>query len=138
MESKLTGDDIWEQCSYVLSAKLADPQFAGRTRSACHLDKLRYLSPVLQKTLSACGSMNTPAKASIAELAINNAQKRIQAAKKVARKRVTAGPALPGKLADCSGQDAQVLSCFWWKVNPLEAARNKQEIASSGGTASSR
>ncbi len=104
---KLTGDDIWEQCSYVLSAKLADPQFAGQTKERLSSRQAAvFVASAAKDAFSLWLNEHASEGESIAELVINNAQKRIQAAKKVARKRVTAGPALPGKLADCSGQDA--------------------------------
>ncbi len=104
---KLTGDDIWEQCSYVLSAKLADPQFAGQTKERLSSRQAAvFVASAAKDAFSLWLNEHASEGESIAELVINNAQKRIQAAKKVARKRVTAGPALPGKLADCSGQEA--------------------------------
>ncbi len=110
---KLTGDDIWEQCSYVLSAKLADPQFAGQTKERLSSRQAAvFVASAAKDAFSLWLNEHASEGESIAELAINNAQKRIQAAKKVARKRVTAGPALPGKLADCSGQDAQSAELF--------------------------
>ena len=105
---KITGEDIWEQCSYVLSAKLGDPQFAGQTKERLSSRQAAvFVAGAAKDAFSLWLNEHASEGESIAELAINNAQRRIQAAKKVARKRVTAGPALPGKLADCSGQDAQ-------------------------------
>merc|ERR1712000_237877 len=51
------------------------------------------------------GNQHTDVAEALAELFISNAQRRLRASKKVARKKVTSGPALPGKLADCSGAD---------------------------------
>ncbi|NCF32308.1 MAG: DNA topoisomerase IV subunit B [Proteobacteria bacterium] len=110
---KLTGDDIWEQCSYVLSAKLTDPQFAGQTKERLSSRQAAvFVASAAKDAFSLWLNEHAGEGESIAELAISNAQKRIQAAKKVARKRVTAGPALPGKLADCSGQDTQSAELF--------------------------
>jgi topoisomerase-4 subunit B len=110
---KLTGDDIWEQCSYVLSAKLTDPQFAGQTKERLSSRQAAvFVASAAKDAFSLWLNEHAGEGESIAELAIGNAQKRIQAAKKVARKRVTAGPALPGKLADCSGQDTQSAELF--------------------------
>jgi topoisomerase-4 subunit B len=110
---KLTGDDIWEQCSYVLSAKLTDPQFAGQTKERLSSRQAAvFVASTAKDAFSLWLNEHAGEGESIAELAIGNAQKRIQAAKKVARKRVTAGPALPGKLADCSGQDTQSAELF--------------------------
>ena len=110
---KITGEDIWEQCSYVLSAKLGDPQFAGQTKERLSSRQAAvFVAGAAKDAFSLWLNEHAGEGESIAELAINNAQRRIQAAKKVARKRVTAGPALPGKLADCSGQDAQSAELF--------------------------
>ena len=110
---KLTGDDLWEQCSYVLSAKLADPQFAGQTKEKLSSrQSAAFISGVAKDAFSLWLNEHPADGEKIAELAISNAQKRTQAAKKVARKKVTAGPALPGKLADCSGQDADRAELF--------------------------
>ncbi len=110
---KITGEDIWEQCSYVLSAKLGDPQFAGQTKERLSSRQAAvFVAGAAKDAFSLWLNEHASEGESIAELAINNAQRRIQAAKKVARKRVTPGPALPGKLADCSGQDAQSAELF--------------------------
>ena len=110
---KLTGDDVWEQCSYVLSAKLADPQFAGQTKERLSSrQSAAFISGVAKDAFSLWLNEHPAEGEKIAELAISNAQRRVQAAKKVARKKVTAGPALPGKLADCSGQDADRAELF--------------------------
>jgi topoisomerase-4 subunit B len=110
---KLTGDDLWENCSYVLSVKLADPQFAGQTKEKLtSRQSAVFVSGVAKDAFSLWLNEHPQDGEKIAELAIANAQKRTQAAKKVARKKITAGPALPGKLADCSGQDASRAELF--------------------------
>ena len=103
---KLTGDDVWDQMSYVLSAKLADPQFAGQTKEKLSSrNSAAFISGVAKDAFSLWLNEHSKDGERIAEVAINNAQRRVQAARKVARKKVTSGPALPGKLADCSGSD---------------------------------
>lgn len=110
---KLTGEDLWEQCSYVLSAKMNDPQFAGQTKERLSSRQAAaFISGVAKDAFSLWLNEHPEEGEKIAELAISNAQRRTQAAKKVARKKVTAGPALPGKLADCSGQDADRAELF--------------------------
>ncbi len=110
---KLTGDDVWEQCSFVLSAKMSDPQFAGQTKEKLSSrQSAAFISGVAKDAFSLWLNEHPGDGERIAELAISNAQRRVQAAKKVARKKVTAGPALPGKLADCSGQDADRAELF--------------------------
>ncbi len=103
---KLTPDDIWERCSYILSVKMQDPQFAGQTKERLSSRQCAaFVSGVVKDSFSLWLNSNTDLAELLADLCINNAQKRLRASKKVARKRVTSGPALPGKLTDCSGQD---------------------------------
>ena len=110
---KLTGDDLWEQCAYVLSAKMGDPQFAGQTKEKLSSRQAAaFISGVAKDAFSLWLNEHPDDGEKIAELAISNAQRRVQAAKKVARKKITSGPALPGKLADCSGQDADRAELF--------------------------
>jgi topoisomerase-4 subunit B len=110
---KLTGDDLWLQCAYVLSAKLADPQFSGQTKEKLSSrNSAAFIGGVAKDAFSLWLNEHPQEGDRLAELAIANAQRRVQAAKKVARKKVTAGPALPGKLADCSGQDADRAELF--------------------------
>jgi topoisomerase-4 subunit B len=110
---KLTGDDLWLQCAYVLSAKLADPQFSGQTKEKLSSrNSAAFISGVAKDAFSLWLNEHPQEGERLAEVAISNAQRRVQAAKKVARKKITAGPALPGKLADCSGQDADRAELF--------------------------
>ena len=103
---KLTPDDIWDRCSYILSVKMQDPQFAGQTKERLSSRQCAaFVSGVVKDSFSLWLNSNTDLAELLAEVCINNAQKRLKASKKVARKRVTSGPALPGKLTDCSGQD---------------------------------
>ncbi len=110
---KLTGDDLWEQCAYVLSAKLADPQFSGQTKEKLSSRQSAvFVGGVAKDAFSLWLNEHPQDGEKLAELVIANAQRRVQASKKVARKKITAGPALPGKLADCSGQDADRAELF--------------------------
>src|SRR5690554_4875035 len=104
---KLTSDDLWERCSYVLSVKLLDPQFAGQTKERLSSrEASSFILGVLKDAFSLWLNKNTDDAEALAELAISNAQTRLRKAKTVARKKITQGPALPGKLADCSSQDS--------------------------------
>jgi topoisomerase IV subunit B len=110
---KLTGEDLWQQCSYILSAKLSDPQFSGQTKEKLSSrNSAAFIGGVAKDAFSLWLNEHPQDGEKLAELAIGNAQRRVQASKKVARKKVTAGPALPGKLADCSGQDADRAELF--------------------------
>lgn len=110
---KLTADDIWDQCSYILSVKLQDPQFSGQTKERLSSRECAaFVSGVVKDTFSLWLNQHVQLGEEIAELVINNAQKRTRNSKKIARKRITGGPALPGKLADCSGQDLNRTELF--------------------------
>ncbi len=103
---KLAPDDIWDRCCYVLSSKLEDPQFSGQTKERLSSrEAAAFVSGVAKDAFSLWLNQHTGAAEKLAEMCISNAQGRLRLAKKVTRKRVTAGPALPGKLADCSGED---------------------------------
>jgi len=110
---KLTGDDLWPQCAYVLSAKLKDPQFSGQTKEKLSSrNSAAFIGGVAKDAFSLWLNEHPQEGERLAEHAITNAQRRVQASKQVARKKITAGPALPGKLADCSGQDADRSELF--------------------------
>ncbi|MCZ6870867.1 MAG: DNA topoisomerase IV subunit B [Gammaproteobacteria bacterium] len=110
---KLTAEDLWEHLSYVLSAKMREPQFSGQTKERLSSRQASaFISGVAKDAFSLWLNQHTDEGEMIAQLAIRNAQRRVQASRKVARKKVSAGPALPGKLADCSGQDASRAELF--------------------------
>ena len=99
---KITPDDVWERCTYILSVKLVDPQFSGQTKERLSSRECAaFVSGVVKDGFSLWLNQHTQ----VAQLAIQNAQSRQRAGKKVIRKKVTSGPALPGKLADCSSND---------------------------------
>lgn len=103
---KLSPDDVWEKCCYVLSSKLLEPQFSGQTKERLSSRQCAvFVAGVVKDSFSLWLNQHTDEAEAIAELCINNAQRRLKASKKVARKKITSGPALPGKLADCSTQD---------------------------------
>jgi topoisomerase-4 subunit B len=103
---KLSPDDVWEKCCYVLSSKLLDPQFSGQTKERLSSRQCAvFVAGVVKDSFSLWLNQHTDEAEAIAELCISNAQSRLKASKQVARKKVTSGPALPGKLADCSTQD---------------------------------
>ena len=103
---KLAPDDIWERCCYVLSSKIGDPQFSGQTKERLSSrEAAAFVSGIAKDAFSLWLNQHTEEAEKLAELCIANAQGRLRLAKQVTRKKVTAGPALPGKLADCSGGD---------------------------------
>ena len=110
---KLAPDDVWDKCAYVLSVKLEDPQFSGQTKERLSSRECApFVSGVVKDAFSLWLNQHTEAGEQIAMLAISNAQSRMRAGKKVVRKKVTSGPALPGKLADCSSQEPDRAELF--------------------------
>ena len=110
---KLSPDDVWDKVSYILSVKLADPQFSGQTKERLSSRECSsFVSGVVKDAFTLWLSQNVEHAERIAELAINNAQSRLRAGRKVIRKKITQGPALPGKLSDCSSQDPEIGELF--------------------------
>ena len=103
---KLAPEDVWEHCRYVLSVKMSEPQFTGQTKDRLSSRECAaFVSGVVKDAFSLWLGQHPDAGDRIAEIAIAGAQARMRASKRVVRKKVTSGPALPGKLADCTSQD---------------------------------
>ncbi|MGB6976974.1 MAG: DNA topoisomerase IV subunit B [Gammaproteobacteria bacterium] len=110
---KLVAEDIWQNCSYVLSAKLQDPQFAGQIKERLTSRQCAtFVEGVVKDAFSLWLNQHVVQGETLAEFIIRQAQQRLQLSKKIARKAVTSGPALPGKLADCTNQDPQLTELF--------------------------
>ncbi len=103
---KLTPEDTWDKVSYVLSLKLREAQFAGQTKARlASRDAAQLVESFAKDAVALWLNQHPEAGEKIAQFAIENAQERLKAAQKVQRKRIASGPALPGKLADCAGDD---------------------------------
>jgi len=110
---KLSPDDVWARCSYVLSLRMTEPQFSGQTKERLSSrDASAFVSVAIKDAFSLWLNHNTAEAEIIVQLAISNAIARQRAGKKVQRKKLTSGPALPGKLADCVAQDLEVTELF--------------------------
>ncbi|WP_085247539.1 DNA topoisomerase IV subunit B [Gilliamella mensalis] len=110
---KLTADDIWERCAYVISVKMQEPQFAGQTKERLSSrQSAAFVSAIVKDAFSLWLNQHVQIAELLAEMVISSAQKRLKASKKVVRKKLTSGPALPGKLADCSSQDLNRTELF--------------------------
>jgi len=121
---KLVPEDIWDRCSYILSVKMLDPQFSGQTKERLSSRKsAAFVSGIVKDSFSLWLNQHTEIGEKLADMAISNAQNRLRSSKKVQRKKVTSGPALPGKLADCVIQD------------PLQSELFLVEGDSAGGSA---
>jgi topoisomerase IV subunit B len=103
---KLTPEDVWLKANFVLSVKIHEPQFAGQMKERlASRDAAPLVEAFARDSLSLWLHRHPDAGERIAQFAIANAQERLKAAQRVVRKRIAAGPALPGKLADCASQD---------------------------------
>lgn len=103
---KLTAEDIWDRCCYVLSSKLEDPQFSGQTKERLSSrEAAGFVSGIAKDSFGLWLNQHTADAELLAEHCINRAQARLRSAKKVVRKKIASGPALPGKLADCTTED---------------------------------
>ncbi|WP_314185113.1 DNA topoisomerase IV subunit B [Aggregatibacter kilianii] len=110
---KLTADDLWDRCAYMLSLKMQDPQFAGQTKERLSSRQSAvFIGGVVKDAFSLWLNQNVQTAELLADMAICSAQRRLRAAKKVVRKKLVSGPALPGKLADCSSQDLNLTELF--------------------------
>ena len=110
---KLTADDIWDRCAYILSLKMQDAQFAGQTKERLSSRQSAvFVAGVLKDAFSLWLNQNVEDADRLAEMAISSAQRRLNAAKKVVRKKLVSGPALPGKLADCASQNLEKTELF--------------------------
>jgi topoisomerase-4 subunit B len=103
---KITPEDVWARSSYILSIRMTNPQFTGQTKDRLSSrETSAFVSGVTQDAFSLWLNQNTADAERIAQVAIASAMVRLRQGKKVERKKLTSGPALPGKLADCSSQD---------------------------------
>lgn len=110
---RITPEDVWACCNFVLSARLRDPQFTGQTKDRLSSrDAAAFVQGAVRDEMSVWLHRHIDAGEGIARHVVENAQARLRAGKRVARKKVTSGPALPGKLADCSGQDVERTELF--------------------------
>jgi topoisomerase-4 subunit B len=110
---KLAPEDVWQNCAYVLSVKMQDPQFAGQTKERlASRESATFVQGVAHDSFSLWLNQHPEQGEGVAQLVILNAQKRLKQAKTVERKKITSGPALPGKLADCVSDDVSRTELF--------------------------
>ncbi len=103
---KLTADDIWAFCSFVLAVKIRDPQFAGQTKEKLSSRQCASLvESIVRDRFILFLNADTESGKKLANAVIAAAKGRESAAKVVQRKKLTRGPQLPGKLVDCTSTD---------------------------------
>ncbi|MEL7451010.1 MAG: DNA topoisomerase IV subunit B, partial [Pseudomonadota bacterium] len=110
---RIVPDDVWDRVSFVLSVKLRDPQFSGQTKERLSSRECAsFVAGAVKDGFALWLNQHADAGEQIGQLVIANAQRRLKASRKVVRKRVVSGPALPGKLADCTSQEPALTELF--------------------------
>ncbi len=110
---RLAPEDVWDKVCFVLSIKMRDPQFAGQTKARlASRDAAQFVESYAKDAMALWLNQHPDMGERIAQFAIENAQARMKAAQRVQRKRIASGPALPGKLADCAGDDPRRSELF--------------------------
>lgn len=110
---KIVAEDIWQDSCYILSVKMRDPQFSGQTKEKLtSRESAAFVAGVVKDSFSLWLNQNVNLGETLAEFVVKNAEKRMRLSKKIERKKITAGPALPGKLADCLSEDLNLTELF--------------------------
>jgi topoisomerase-4 subunit B len=110
---KLSADDVWDGVNFILSLKFQEPQFSGQTKERLSSrEAAGIVQNIAKDAFSLWLNKNPEVGTRLAEMAIERAGRRLKAAKKVERKKIVSGPALPGKLADCSGATREDTELF--------------------------
>jgi topoisomerase-4 subunit B len=128
---KLAPEDVWARCSYILSVRMTNPQFTGQTKDRLSSrEASAFVSGVTQDAFSIWLNNNVATRRR-SPRGDRSGHHAAQAGKKVERKKLTSGPALPGKLADCTARTSIARSCSWSKATPRAARRSRPATASS-------
>jgi topoisomerase-4 subunit B len=110
---KLAPEDVWDRLAFVLSLKMTEPQFSGQTKERLSSrDAAGFVESATHDAFSLYLNQHVEMGEKIAELAIERATIRLKTEKQVVRKKITQGPALPGKLADCASSDLSRTELF--------------------------
>ncbi len=110
---KLTPEDVWNSCTYILSVRIKEPQFSGQTKDRLSSRETNaFVQTAAKDELSLWLNQHIKDAERIAIMAIDSAQRRLRAGKRVQRKKITSGPALPGKLADCTSDNLEMTELF--------------------------
>ncbi len=110
---KLAPEDVWDRLCFVLSLKMQDPQFSGQTKERLSSrDAAGFVENAAHDGFSLFLNQHVELGEKIAAIAIERASLRLKAEKQIVRKKITQGPALPGKLADCASSDLSQTELF--------------------------
>ncbi|MGQ0596039.1 DNA topoisomerase IV subunit B [Aquabacterium sp.] len=110
---KLMPDDVFSRASFVLSAKVLDPQFQGQTKERLNSrDAVRLVSTYVKPGLELWLNQHVDYGKKLAELVIKQAQARQRAGQKIEKKKGSGVAVLPGKLTDCESRDLSLNEVF--------------------------
>jgi topoisomerase-4 subunit B len=110
---KLMPEDVFSRASFVLSAKVLDPQFQGQTKERLNSrDALRLISTFVRPPLELWLNQHVEYGKKLAELVIRQAQARQRASQKVEKRKGSGVAVLPGKLTDCENRDLTLNEVF--------------------------
>ncbi|MEQ1682482.1 MAG: DNA topoisomerase IV subunit B [Burkholderiaceae bacterium] len=110
---KLMPEDVFSRASFVLSAKVLDPQFQGQIKERLNSrDALRLVSTYVKPSLELWLSQHVDSGKKLAELVIRQAQTRQRASQKVEKRKGSGVAVLPGKLTDCESRDLSLNELF--------------------------
>jgi len=110
---RIAPEDVWDGVSFVLSVKIEDPQFSGQTKERLSSRECAaFVSGIIKDEFGAWLNQHPETGDLIAQRVIAATQRRLKASKKVVRKKIVSGPALPGKLADCSCSEPERSELF--------------------------
>jgi len=110
---KLMPEDVFARASFVLSAKVLDPQFQGQIKERLNSrDAVRLVSGFVKSALDLWLNQHVDYGRKLAELVIKQAQARTRAGQKVEKKKSSGVAVLPGKLTDCESEDLAMNEIF--------------------------
>lgn len=110
---KITAEDVWNECVYILSLRMDEPQFSGQAKDRlASKSATKFVHTATYDAFSLWLNKNPDDAYQIAQFVVACAQQRMRVSKKIDRKKITSGPALPGKLADCSSDDLEQTELF--------------------------
>jgi len=110
---KLMPEDVFQRASFVLSAKVLDPQFQGQIKERLNSrDAVRLVSGFVKSALELWLNQHVDYGKKLAELVIKQAQARTRAGQKIEKRKSSGVAVLPGKLTDCESEDIIINEIF--------------------------
>ena len=110
---RLTSDDVWAYCNYLLAIKIQNPHFAGQTKEKLSSEQqTSFISGKIRTEFGNWLNSFSSQGEKLAQLALSNAQERVRRAEQAKKKKKGLGKLLPGKLASCSSNKPEECELF--------------------------